>query len=50
LYEFKQQRDSFANYLADKTESFLRDYRRERNATSLDGLKGLDIEHIPPSE
>ena len=36
LYEFKQQRDSLENYLADKTESFLRDYRRERNASSLD--------------
>jgi len=47
LYEFKQQRDSFDNYFADKTDDFLRDYRRGKNATSLDGLKGLDFDKLP---
>ena len=47
LYEFKKQRSSFDNYLADKSEEFLLDYRRDRNATSLDGLKGLDVDRIP---
>lgn len=50
MYEFKKQRDSFKNYLADKSEKYLQDYHRERNATSLDGLKGLAIEHIPHTE
>jgi len=49
LYEYRKQRDSFDNYLADKSEAFLLDYRRERNATSLDGLPGLDVEKIPRS-
>ena len=47
LYEFRKHRDSYQNYLADKSEDFLLDYRRERNATSMDGLKGLDVDRIP---
>lgn len=47
MYEFRKQRNSFDNYLADKSEAFLLDYRRERNAKSLDGLKGLDVDRIP---
>jgi hypothetical protein len=47
MYEFKKQRSSFDNYLADKSEEFLLDYRRDRNATSLDGLQGLDVDSIP---
>jgi pyridoxamine 5'-phosphate oxidase-like protein len=50
VYEFRKQRDSFDNYLADKSESFLHNYRREQNATSLDGLKGLEIDSIPHAE
>ncbi len=49
LYKFRKQRDSFDNYLADKSEAFLLDYRRDRNATSLDGLPGLDVDNIPQS-
>ena len=47
LYDFKQQRDSFDNYFADKSDDFIRDYRREKNATSLDGLTGLDTDKTP---
>jgi len=47
LYEFRKQRDSYQNYLADKSVDFLLDYRREHNAISLDGLKGLDVDNIP---
>ena len=47
MYDFKKQRSSFDNYLADKSEEFLLDYRRDRNATSLDGLQGLDVDSIP---
>ncbi len=51
LYDFRKQRDSFDNYFADKSEEYLLNYRRERNATSLDGLKGLEIDRLsgPPS-
>ena len=50
LYKYQKQRDSYDNYLADKTESFLQDYRRERNAHSIDGLTGLDVDKIPHAE
>ena len=50
LYEYQKQRDSFDNYFADKSESFLQNYRRERNSHSLDGLKGLEVDQIPNSE
>ena len=46
LYEFRKQRDSFDNYMADKDEQFMQNYRRERNATSIDGLKGLEVDRI----
>ena len=50
LYKFRKQRDSFDNYLADKSEEFLQNYRRERNVQSIDGLKGLDVDKIPLAE
>jgi hypothetical protein len=50
LYKFQKHRDSLSNYAKDKTESDLQNYRRQRNAKSLDGLKGLDVDSIPRAE
>jgi hypothetical protein len=41
LYEFKEDRESLANYYGNKTEQEIADYRQSRNTTSLDGLPGL---------
>ena len=41
LYEFRQQRDSLGNYFGKQSEDDIREYRRKRNASSLDGLPGL---------
>ena len=46
LYDFQKNRDSLNNYFADKSEDEILDYRRERNAESLDGLPGLDVDNI----
>lgn len=46
LYEFKSHRDSLPNYFAGKSDAEIRDYRRRNNATSLDGLPGLDVSRI----
>ena len=46
VYEFKRERDSLKNWCDKKTEEELLEYRRERNAQSLDGLPGLDIDAI----
>lgn len=46
LYEFRGDRDSLANWVNKKSEQEMVDYRIERNATSLDGLPGLDIENM----
>lgn len=46
LYQFTGQRSSFDNYLKDKDEAFLVNYRRERNAMSLDALPGLDVDKM----
>jgi len=46
LYEFRAERDSLINWCNDKSEDELLDYRIERNAESLDGLPGLDIDRI----
>ena len=43
VYEFKAERDSLKNWCDSKTDEELLEYRRERNAKSLDGLPGLDI-------
>lgn len=42
MYEFKSDRDSLQNWIANKTEAELQTYRAENNAQSLDGLPGLD--------
>ena len=43
-YDFVAERDSLANWCAAKTEEELLAYRRQNNATSLDGLPGLETE------
>lgn len=43
FYEFKKQRDSFDNYYGNKTDEDVAEYRKKRNATSLDGLPGLSF-------
>lgn len=43
LYEFKSDRDSLGNYFAKQSEDDILDYRRTRNAESLDGLPGLSF-------
>jgi hypothetical protein len=42
LMDYKAERTSFQNWLADKTEKDLVDYRRETNAKSIDGLKAWE--------
>lgn len=44
LYEFKSDRDSLKNWRESKTEDEVLEYRIERNAVSLDGLPGLDVD------
>lgn len=44
VYEFKRERESLKNWCDDKTEEELLEYRHERNAESLDGLPGLDVD------
>lgn len=46
LYEFRGDRESLKNWVGNKSEQELLDYRIERNAHSLDGLPGLDVERI----
>lgn len=46
LYEFKKERDSLPNWVNNKTDEELLDYRREKNAHSLDGLPGLDVDSM----
>lgn len=46
LYEFKRERDSLKNWCDNKTEDELLEYRIERNAQSLDGLPGLDVDSL----
>jgi len=41
MYEFRSQRDSMDNWVKARTEADIEAYRREKNATSLDGLQGL---------
>ena len=47
MYEFVADRESMKNYYAEQSPDDVAAYRRERNATSLDGLPGLDS---PPGE
>lgn len=44
LYEFRSERDSLRNWFEDKTADEVLEYRAERNAQSLDGLPGLDVD------
>ena len=46
-YEFKKDRESFRNYYGSKSAEFIDDYRRTKNAASLDGLPGLDLAKRP---
>lgn len=46
LYDFRGDRESLSNWVHSKTKQELLDYRHDRNATSLDGLPGLDIDHL----
>lgn len=46
LYEFRGDRESLRNWVEQKTQEELLDYRIERNATSLDGLPGLEVDQI----
>ncbi len=41
MYEFKKHRDSLPNYFSNQSEDDILEYRRTRNAESLDGLPGL---------
>lgn len=50
LYEFKRERESLRNWCDQKTEQELLEYRVERNAQSLDGLPGLDVESVVSSD
>lgn len=43
-YEFVRERDSLGNWVSSRTEHDLAAYRRQNNATSLDGLPGLDMD------
>lgn len=42
LYEFRSERDSLANWVAQKSPEELIEYRAEKNSRSLDGLPGLE--------
>jgi len=42
MYEFRKQRDSLPNYFNNQSEEDILEYRRTRNARSLDGLPGLE--------
>jgi hypothetical protein len=46
LYEFKGERESLGNFVAGKSEDEMLAYRKEKNAVSLDGMPGLDLEAI----
>lgn len=50
LYEFKSDRDSLRNWCNSKSEDELLEYRKEKNALSLDGLAGLNIDAIVASK
>ena len=46
FYEYKGERESLPNWCAAKTEDELLSYRIEKNAKSLDGLSGLEVDKI----
>ena len=49
FYEFKKDRDSFANYYGSKTDQEIAEFREQRNAASLDGLPGLSFPEENPT-
>lgn len=44
LYDFTRERESMDNFVASKSADEMHEYRKEKNAASLDGLPGLDID------
>lgn len=44
LYEYKGERDSLPNWVANKSEKELLRYREDNNRESLDGLPGLRLD------
>ena len=46
LYDYQKERDSYKNWRDDKTDEELLQYRIDRNAESLDGLPGLNLEEL----
>jgi len=43
-YEYRKERQSLANWVNAKTDEELAEYRRAKNAKSLDGLPGIDFD------
>ncbi len=46
LYEFKGERESLGSFVASKSRDEMLEYRKEKNAVSLDGMPGLDLDAI----
>ena len=49
LYDFRQERDSLANYYGAKSDDEISAYRTQRNSKSLDGLPGLAADANEPA-
>lgn len=49
-YDFKRERDSLTNWCEKKTADELLQYRIDNNASSLDGLPGLQVDSIRARE
>ena len=47
IYEYQKDRDSLANYFANKSDDEILDYRARNNSCSLDGLPGLNCPDEP---
>lgn len=46
FYDYRGERESLTNWVNAKTEQELEEYRRAKNAQSLDGLPGLTLDPI----
>lgn len=46
FYDYRGERDSLTNWVQSKSEQELDDYRRAKNAQSLDGLPGLRLDKL----
>jgi hypothetical protein len=42
-YQFREDRDSLENYYGNNSAEYIDNYRRTKNASSLDGLPGLEF-------